>query len=100
MGPTDEEPPQAIWATVRLAWDQDPLLMTLGTSWMCHRLTTECCPARCAVLHRVALDPATCDLSLPAETLRAGHGANTSARHSIPFLVDVVERAGQDIAQS
>ena len=59
------------WATVILPWHANPLLLTLGTSWLSHELTATACPARCAVLHRV---------SLPTER----------ARHSLPFLADLV----------
>ena len=67
------------WARVHLDWSADPLLLTVGTSWLRHELM-QSAPARCAVLHRVVLPD------------------GTHARHSLPFLADLVpaaEAAGQ-----
>ena len=61
------------WATVDLPWSQNPLLFTVGTSWLTAELTSAC-PARCAVLHRVVL---------PTQRVR----------HSLPFLADLVSRS-------
>ena len=67
------------WARVHLDWSADPLLLTVGTSWLRHELM-QTAPARCAVLHRVVLPD------------------GTRGRHSLPFLADLVpaaEAAGQ-----
>ena len=69
-----EPPPltDAQWAHVEHDWARDPLLLTVGASWLSSDLMRERCPARCAALHRVALPP------------------GVQQRHSLPFLADLV----------
>ena len=62
------------WALVDLEWANHPLLLTIGSAWLSNELVSSVCPARCAVLHRVVLSP-------------------ERARHSLPFLVDLVPLA-------
>ena len=62
------------WAMVNLPWASNPLLLTLGTSWLSAELTSSSCPARSAVLHRVTM-------------------ATERTRYSLPFLADLVPAA-------
>lgn len=64
---TDEQ-----WAYIDVDWPRDPLLLTIGASWLSSELMRERCPARCAALHRVVLPP------------------GTHKRLSLPFLADLV----------
>lgn len=64
------------WARIELDWAKQPLLFTVGTSWLRHPLTTARAPARCAALHRVCV-PTTA----------------ATPRHSLPFLADLVPRS-------
>lgn len=77
MGPPGPELSEDQWARVQLPWQSNPLLLTLGTSWLSSDLTASRLPARCAVLHRV---------TLPQER----------TRHSLPFLADLVPIAYGD----
>jgi hypothetical protein len=61
------------WAYVEHDWARDPLLLTVGASWLSHELVRERCPARCAALHRVVLPP------------------GVTQRHSLPYLADFVD---------
>jgi isopenicillin N synthase-like dioxygenase len=78
MGPVDDVELPTLredqWCSVAMDWAANPLLLTLGSSWLTNELTSARLPARCAVLHRVVL-PANC------------------ARHSLPFLADLVTTA-------
>ena len=65
------------WATIDLDWARDPLLCTLGVSWLSSAVVAERCPARCAALHRVVLPE------------------GGPARHSLPFLADLVPAEGR-----
>lgn len=69
------------WAAIDLDWTRDPLLLTVGTAWLSNELVAAACPARCAVLHRVVVPPGR-------------------ARHSLPFLVDLVPRVTESPPQS
>ena len=77
MGAIGDEPVELRddqWARVELDWSRDPLLLTIGTSWLTNELVSSRAPAKCAVLHRVVLP-----------------SGGAKARHSLPFLVDIVE---------
>ena len=74
---TDEQ-----WAYVALDWARDPLLLTIGASWLTSDLVRERCPARCAALHRVVLP------------------SGSHARHSLPFLADLVPREDEFVSPS
>ena len=58
MGAIGDEPAELRddqWARVELDWSRDPLLLTIGTSWLTNELVSSRAPAKCAVLHRVVL---------------------------------------------
>ena len=73
---SEKEPPPLTnehWATVDLDWARDPLLLTIGASWLQAEVVQGVCPAQCAALHRVVL---------PADR----------SRYSLPFLCDFVQQ--------
>ena len=78
FGGDDGEPPpmhDGLWARVDLDWAQNPLLMTVGASWLTSPLLGKKAPAACACLHQVIL-------------------SSDRSRHSLPFLADIVQREG------
>lgn len=88
MGPVDDDEDESgpavlrddQWASVELAWSLQPLLFTVGTSWLSHPLVMHAAPATCAALHRVCLPP-----------------HRGQPRHSLPFLADLVPCAAADV---
>lgn len=60
------------WASVGRFWEEDLLLVTVGMGWLRSRLQ-QACPVQCATLHRVKVE------------------GPRRERHSIPFLVNVVD---------